>query len=227
MMIFKTTSICFLSIVVIGCSKGHIEKKQNGSMAASCDIGFEKQFKYLNTVPCIKLPYKSNENFDLIDLSQQGVIDQENFFGMNYTEEGELKSSAMAKFRYDENTMIFIVASNVGMEGEGYAQTFNLFPVNIRTGKKLNNNLYYLGYTKYSYNFDIDEYFNDKKIDFNLKNLTNLKKEEGYCHKWFTIKEDFTIYANRFCSKKEKIYNQKSYDYMMVLKDAVIEFQDK
>lgn len=187
-------------------------------------INFPEKYKYLNEVECINLPFDSKRTLDIkklgngqYDLRNAKIIDKEDFFqlGSPYEEDAVI----IAKYPLNKDIMSFIVLKNMEMEGDGFAQTYNLFSVRADTGILVYDFFYYLGFSRMSYEEEIElnknmiyKLANKKSIDeciknFRIESLRNITTE-FYC----TSKPDKQVKKYKVSSDEVKVVYQEKLD---------------
>lgn len=192
------------------------------SISKCCTINFPEKYKYLNEVECINLPFDSKRTLDIkklgngqYDLRSARIIDKENFFqlGSPYDEDAVI----IAKYPLNKDIMNFIVLKNMEMEGNGFAQTYNLFSVKTDTGALIYDFFYYIGFSRMSYKEQIEQ---DKNTIYNLANKESISE----CIKNFRIEDLRNIRTEFHCSTTS---DKQVEEYQVNFKEAKVVYQEK
>lgn len=164
-------------------------------------INFPKNLQYLNQVKCMDYPIRSEDVLDLntsklkngqYDLRTIKPVDQNEFFSQD--SEFQERWRIVAKFALSQDITTFILMSNLEMEGEGFAQTYNLFSVNNKTAKIMARTFNYVGFDRREYDLVLDTSYDHNSIYF-LQD----KSEIGKCTKEFEILNPKIIKTTRTC----------------------------
>ena len=217
----KIFNYLIITIILTGClTDNKLESNLSNSknIASTCGaINFPEKYKYLNEVECINLPFDSRQKLNIkkldngqYDLRNAGIVDKEDFFQLGSPYEDD--AVILAKYQLNKDIISFIVLKNMEMEGDGFAQTYNLFSVRADTGTLVYDFFYYVGFSRMSYEEEI-EY--NKNTTYNLVN----KKPIDECIKNFRIDDFRNIRTEFYCSTKP---DKKVEKYRVATKDSKV-----
>lgn len=222
----KIFNYLMIVIILVGCSTDNKSESNlsNSKMNTSkCStINFPEKYKYLNEVECLNLPFDSKQKLNIkkldngqYDLRTAKIIDKEDFFqlGSPYEEDAVI----IAKYQLNKHIISFIVLKNMEMEGDGFAQTYNLFSVRTDTGTLIYDFFYYAGFSRMSY---------EEEIEYNKNTIYSLvnKKSIDECIKNFLIEDLRNITTEFYCSTKPDKQIEK---YQVNFKESKVVYQEK